>query len=94
VNVTDELSDIPDPLRGILKDYFPSARRSGNMPDVSRLGIHQGEIGPICDYCGERLTFGQSIPIDSKYACYDCYQKVTGVESSTDGKSVTGLSMD
>ncbi len=64
------------------------------MPDVSRLGIHQGEIGPICDYCGARLTFGQSIPIDAKYACHDCYQNVSGATPSTDGKTVSGLTMD
>ena len=45
-----------------------------------------GELGPICHGCGKRLTFGQSIPIDQHYACWDCYQEITGVTSSTAGK--------
>lgn len=64
------------------------------MPDISRLGIHQGEIGPVCDYCGARLTFGQAIPIDKKYSCHSCYVQETGAMSSTDGKEVSGLTMD
>jgi hypothetical protein len=64
------------------------------MPDVSRLGIHQGEIGPICDFCGARLTFGQSIPIDDKFACFDCYQSETGTTPSSDGQSVSGLPIE
>lgn len=63
------------------------------MTDKSRLGIHDGQIGPICDFCGSRLTFGQSIPIDSDFACFDCYQEVTSASSSTEGKVVTGLPM-
>lgn len=72
-----------------------SRRRLGEtVPDTTRLGIHDGEIGPVCDFCGARVTFGQSMPIDKKYACYPCYQAETGVESSTDGKPVPGLQMD
>lgn len=77
-----------------LKDYLHRRGDSDNMPDISRLGIHSGEIGPICDFCGVRLTFGQSIPVDEKYACHNCYTTETGVESSTDGKQVSGLTME
>ena len=65
-----------------------------NMVDASRLGVHQGQLGPICDFCGARLTFGQALPIDEKWACNDCYREVTGAESSVDGKQVEGLPID
>jgi hypothetical protein len=45
-----------------------------------------GELGPLCHGCGIRLTFGQSIPIDEHYACWDCYQKITGRGAATAGK--------
>jgi hypothetical protein len=72
----------------------PCAIKTRNMVDASRLGTHQGELGPICDFCGARLTFGQSIPIDSKYACFECYQKETGATPSSEPKSVDGLPID
>ena len=64
------------------------------MVDATRLCIHDGELGPVCDFCGERMTFGQSMTVDENYACPSCYEKQTEVTSATEGKEVTGLSMD
>lgn len=72
----------------------PYATKTRHMVDESRLGTHQGELGPICDFCGARLTFGQSIPIDSKYACFECYQNETGATPSSEPKAVEGLPID
>ena len=72
----------------------PTALNRSNMVDASRLGLHQGQLGPICDFCGARLTFGQALPIDEKWACNECYREVTDAESSVDGKHVDGLPID
>jgi len=61
------------------------------MVDKSRLAITKGELGPICDHCGGLMTFGESMVINAQYVCWDCYQKSTGAEPSTDGKDNPGL---
>ena len=78
----------------ILKDQSPRPETGTHMVDASRLGLHQGQLGPICDFCSARLTFGQALVIDDKWACDECYRAVTGAESSVDGKHVEGLPID
>ena len=64
------------------------------MVDKSRLAVSKGELGPICDHCGELMTFGESCTIDEKYVCYACYVTLTGADSSTDSKDNPGLRMN
>ncbi len=64
------------------------------MVDKSRLAVSKGELGPICDNCGELMTFGESCTIDEKYVCYVCYVTLTGADSSTDSQDNPGLRMN
>jgi len=63
-------------------------RRVNEMPHdhVPLAQAPNGELGPLCHGCGKRLTFGQSIPIDKHYACWECYQEITGCTAATSGK--------
>jgi hypothetical protein len=42
-----------------------------------------GEIGPRCDSCGVRLTFGNAMVVDKYYLCWDHYVEATGADTST-----------
>ena len=42
-----------------------------------------GEIGPRCNDCGTRLTFGAAMVIDKNYFCWDCYVNKTGADTAT-----------
>jgi hypothetical protein len=42
-----------------------------------------GEIGPRCDSCGIRLTFGNAMVVDKYYLCWDHYVEATGADTST-----------
>ena len=72
----------------------PHTRLGNKMPDAKRLCLHEGELGPICDFCEVALTFGKSMIVDQKYACWDCYLKETEATPSTEGKKVDGLVLD
>ena len=63
------------------------------MVAKSRLAVTKGERGPICDFCGALMTFGESMVIDARYACAACYAQETGCESSTDSRENPGLEM-
>ncbi len=64
-----------------------------HMVDKSRLAISKGQLGPVCDVCGVLMTFGESLTIDDQYVCLSCYEKMTGVSSSTDSNPNPGLRM-
>ena len=63
------------------------------MVDKSRLAISKGQLGPVCDTCGELMTFGESCTIDEQYVCWDCYVTLTGATPSTDSDANPGLRM-
>ena len=42
-----------------------------------------GEIGPLCNICSKRMTFGEAIPMDRDYVCWKCYVEITGNEPAT-----------
>ena len=42
-----------------------------------------GEIGPRCHKCGERLTFGYAMVVDKYYMCWEHNVEATGADTST-----------
>ena len=42
-----------------------------------------GEIGPRCKTCGDRLTFGEAMIIDQHYYCWGHYVEITGADTAT-----------
>ena len=64
------------------------------MVKPEQLSVARGELGPKCGGCDTPLTFAESLVIDDRYFCLECYEKITGVTSSTDPKEVEGLRMD
>ncbi|MAV60036.1 MAG: hypothetical protein CND89_02685 [Marine Group II euryarchaeote MED-G38] len=64
------------------------------MPDAKRLSTATGQLGPICSITGKPLTFAEAIVMDDKFVSYDAYVEITGAESSTEGKDITGLTLD
>jgi len=66
----------------------------GVMVKPEQLSVARGELGPKCGGCDAPLTFAESLVIDDRYYCLECYEKITGVTSSTDPKEVEGLRMD
>jgi hypothetical protein len=42
-----------------------------------------GEIGPRCDSCGVRMTFGNAMVFENIYLCWEHYVERTGADSST-----------
>jgi len=64
------------------------------MVKPDQLSVARGQLGPICAGCDLPLTFAESLVIDDRYYCLECYEKITGVASSTDPKEVGGLRMD
>ena len=64
------------------------------MPDAKRLSTATGQLGPICSITGKPLTFAEAIVMDDKFVSYDAYVEITGAESSTEGKDITGLPLD
>jgi transcription initiation factor IIE alpha subunit len=46
-----------------------------------------GEIGPRCNKCGMRLTFGSAMVHNEHYYCWECYVELTGADSVTEVKT-------
>ena len=65
-----------------------------NMVKPEQLSVARGQLGPKCAGCDEPLIFGESLVIDDRYYCLDCYERISGVSSSSDPKEVDGLRMD
>lgn len=42
-----------------------------------------GEIGPRCNSCGNRLTFGEAMVVDKHYFCWAHYVEITGADTAT-----------
>jgi hypothetical protein len=42
-----------------------------------------GEIGPRCEECGTRLTFGSAMVVGKFYMCWDHYVEATGAGTAT-----------
>ena len=42
-----------------------------------------GEIGPRCNSCGTRLTFGEAMVVDKHYYCWNHYVEITGADTAT-----------
>ncbi|MGB0284402.1 MAG: hypothetical protein ACPGGI_05130 [Candidatus Poseidoniaceae archaeon] len=42
-----------------------------------------GEIGPRCNGCNTRLTFGSAMVLNNNYVCWPCYVEATGADTST-----------
>jgi hypothetical protein len=64
------------------------------MVNPEQLSVARGQLGPICAGCDLPLTFAESLVIDDRYYCLECYEKITGISSSTEPKEVDGLRMD
>ncbi|MDP7002629.1 MAG: hypothetical protein QF911_03550 [Candidatus Thalassarchaeaceae archaeon] len=64
------------------------------MPDPSKLSTASGQLGPVCAISGKALTFSEAIVLDDQYVCWEAYVEATGAEPSTEGKEVSGLSLD
>ena len=64
------------------------------MVKPDQLSVARGQLGPICAGCDLPLTFAESLVIDDRSYCLECYEKITGVTSSTEPKEVDGLRMD
>ena len=64
------------------------------MVKPEQLSVARGHLGPKCAGCDEPLIFGESLVIDDRYYCLDCYERISGVSSSSDPKEVDGLRMD
>lgn len=43
-----------------------------------------GELGPRCHQCGNRLTFGNAMVVDKYYMCWECYVEATGADTATE----------
>jgi hypothetical protein len=48
----------------------------------------------VCAISGKALTFSEAIVLDDQYVCWEAYVEATGAEPSTEGKEVSGLSLD
>ena len=64
------------------------------MVNAEKLSVARGQLGPKCAMCGEPMSFGEALVIDSEYYCQSCYEKITGAVSSSEPKEVAGLRMD
>ena len=64
------------------------------MPDAKKLSTATGQLGPVCHITGKPLTFAEAIVMDDKFVSYEAYVEITGAESSTEGKEITGLTLD
>ena len=42
-----------------------------------------GELGPRCNACGTRLTFGEAMVHDKHYFCWEHYVEATGADTAT-----------
>ena len=42
-----------------------------------------GEIGPRCEKCRVRLTFGNAMVVGKYYMCWEHYVELTGADTST-----------
>ncbi len=42
-----------------------------------------GEIGPRCESCGVRLTFGNAMVVGKFYMCWEHYVESTGADTAT-----------
>jgi len=47
-----------------------------------------GEIGPLCNVCNKRMTFGESMVHNEYYLCWEHYQDATGASSITDDEEL------
>ncbi len=64
------------------------------MVKPDQLSVARGQLGPKCGGCDTALIFAESLVIDDRYYCKECYGKITGVSGSTEPKEVEGLRMD
>ena len=64
------------------------------MPDPSKLSTATGQLGPICAITGKPLTFSEAIVLDNKFVSWEAYLEITGVEPTTEGKDIPGLSLE
>jgi hypothetical protein len=73
--------------------YEPQVQRLNALPlnkrdsmphdHITLAQAPNGEIGPRCDSCGIRLTFGNAMVVDKYYLCWDHYVEATGADTST-----------
>jgi len=63
------------------------------MPDANKLSTATGQLGPICAITGKPLTFAEAFVLDDKFVSYEAYVELTGAESSTEGKDISGLTL-
>lgn len=56
-----------------------------NMPHdhIQLAQTPNGELGPRCKTCGDRLTFGAAMIIDENYFCWEHYVSITGADTAT-----------
>jgi len=65
-----------------------------HMVKPEQLSVARGQLGPKCGGCDSPLIFGESLVIDDRFYCRDCYERISGATSSTEPVEVDGLRMD
>jgi hypothetical protein len=62
-----------------------SANKGTAMPHehITLAQAPNGEIGPRCDICGVRLTFGNAMVVGKFYMCWEHYVESTGADTAT-----------
>ena len=82
-------------MHGFILRYTEMPPTTGKgMVKPNQLSVARGQLGPKCGGCDVPLTFAESLVIDDRYYCQECYEKITGVSSSSEPKEVDGLRMD
>ena len=64
------------------------------MVKPEQMSVARGQLGPKCGGCDSPLIFGESLVIDDRFYCQDCYERISGASSSTEPIEVDGLRMD
>ena len=67
------------------KTHPPTPNRVRHMPHehIELAQTPNGEIGPRCNSCGTRLTFGEAMVVDKHYYCWNHYVEITGADTAT-----------
>ena len=74
------------PTRLKFKDLSVHSTNKGTAMPHEHITLAQapnGEIGPRCESCGVRLTFGNAMVVGKFYMCWEHYVESTGADTAT-----------
>ena len=63
--------------------YTPTRGRTMPHEHIELAQTPNGEIGPRCNSCGTRLTFGEAMVFGKHYLCWEHYVEATGADTAT-----------